>query len=188
VPATTQPPLLAHRPAKFRISSAPSTEPPEQVTAGCWQHSGVAGIATSGAQPAAVQNPGSMAMPPAKKQNSIGPLNWKQAGNATQHSPPFTKHARIAEIRRAFAQLAVVDPAVAARHVPGHRQDAMVDDALHAIGRHAARPQSIGADSRDNGPFLPKLTEPVGGLLVPSAQPAPVEVATVAREVAANRC
>src|SRR5262245_47861981 len=94
-----------------------------QVAPACWQQTGVAESGMSATQPDVVQKPGWASSPPLKKQFSIGPSNWKHPGGSD--AAGATDHlAGGAELGRALADLAVVEPAVAARERGGHAASA----------------------------------------------------------------
>src|SRR5262245_52198549 len=85
VPTTARPPHVAARPESCEAVLATASV---QAAPVCWQQRGVVEIAMSSTQPAAVQKPGRMSRPPARKQFSIGPPNSKQPPAVTQHAAP----------------------------------------------------------------------------------------------------
>src|SRR5262245_2356097 len=85
---TTASPLVLHVPTIAPSSVALVATASVQTAPVCWQQMGVAESGMSAAQPDVVQKPGWTSSPPAKKQFSIGPPNWKQPALVTQHAPP----------------------------------------------------------------------------------------------------
>jgi hypothetical protein len=140
---TTASPLVVHVPTVVRSSVALVATASVQVAPACWQQTGVAESGMSATQPDVVQKPGWTSSPPLKKQFSIGPPNWKHPAAVTQHAPPTIWQGG-AELGRALADLAVVEPAVAARERGGHAERAAIDGRFQLVRAAAAGAERVG--------------------------------------------